>query len=319
MRPAGPKRKLPCKRSSTRRIGCAALGETGFRDFQEEKGTAETYQFSANQSEAIVSMQLGSLANLERETLRGEHQKLLDSIIEYLRLLSDEANIRSVIRQDMLALKEKYGTKRRTAFSEDELADINRDDLIAEEPMVVTLSQRGYVKRTPLSTYERESRRKRDYRCQVRRRGRCKTSLRRQHARLPVVLHRSGRVHSQKVYDLPLQSRTSRGRAIVNLLSLKDAEERVTSRLAVREFTDEQFLIMATKNGTVKKTALSAYSRPMKGGIIAIKLDEGRTDRRADCFWHRRRRAGHDKWHVDPVFASRCASDGPGHARRPWY
>ena len=84
-----------------------------------------------------------------------------------------------------------------------------------------------------------------------------------------------GRVHWQKVYDLPLQSRTSRGRAIVNLLSLKDAEERVTSCLAVREFTDEQFLIMATKDGTVKKTALSAFSRPMKGGIIAIKLDEG--------------------------------------------
>jgi DNA gyrase subunit A len=253
-----------------------ALGETGFRDFLEEKGTAETYQLSANQSEAIVSMQLGSLANLERETLRGEHQKLLDSIIEYLRLLSDEANIRSVIRQDMLALKEKYGTKRRTAFSEDEVADINRDDLIAEEPMVVTLSQRGYVKRTPLSTYEAQNRGgkgitgvKSDEEDDIKHLFVAST-----HAYLLFFTDR-GRVHWQKVYDLPLQSRTSRGRAIVNLLSLKDAEERVTSCLAVREFTDEQFLIMATKNGTVKKTALSAYSRPMKGGIIAIKLDEG--------------------------------------------
>jgi DNA gyrase subunit A len=253
-----------------------ALGETGFRDFQEEKGTADTYQLSANQSEAIVSMQLGSLANLERETLRGEHQKLLDSIIDYLRLLSDEANIRSVIRQDMVALKEKYGTKRRTAFSEDEVADINRDDLIAEEPMVVTLSQRGYVKRTPLSTYEAQNRGgkgitgvKSDEEDDIKHLFVAST-----HAYLLFFTDR-GRVHWQKVYDLPLQSRTSRGRAIVNLLSLKDAEERVTSCLAVREFTDEQFLIMATKNGTVKKTALSAYSRPMKGGIIAIKLDEG--------------------------------------------
>jgi DNA gyrase subunit A len=253
-----------------------ALGESGFRDFQEEKGAADTYQLSANQAEAIVSMQLGSLANLERETLRGEHQKLLDSIIGYLRLLSDEANIRVVVRQDMLELKEKYGTKRRTAFSEDEVTDLNRDDLIAEEPMVVTLSQRGYVKRTPLSTYEAQNRGgkgitgvKSDEEDDIKHLFVAST-----HAYLLFFTDR-GRVHWQKVYDLPLQSRTSRGRAIVNLLSLKDAEERVTSCLSVREFTDETFLIMATKNGTVKKTALSAFSRPMKGGIIALKLDEG--------------------------------------------
>jgi DNA gyrase subunit A len=253
-----------------------ALGDAGFRDFVEEKGTADVYRLSANQAEAIVSMQLGSLANLERETLRGEHQKLLESIVEYLRLLSDEANIRAVVRQDMLALKEKYGTKRRTAFSEDEVADINRDDLIAEEPMVVTLSQRGYVKRTPLSTYEAQNRGgkgitgvKSDEEDDIKHLFVAST-----HAYLLFFTDR-GRVHWQKVYDLPLQSRTSRGRAIVNLLSLKDAEERVTSCLAVREFTDQQFLIMATKNGTVKKTALSAFSRPMKGGIIALKLEEG--------------------------------------------
>jgi DNA gyrase subunit A len=176
----------------------------------------------------------------------------------------------------MLELKEKYGSKRRTAFSEDEVADINRDDLIAEEPMVVTLSQRGYVKRTPLSTYQAQNRGgkgitgvKSDEEDDIKHLFVAST-----HAYLLFFTDR-GRVHWQKVYDLPLQSRTSRGWAIVNLLSLKDAEERVTSCLAVREFTDEQFLIMGTKNGTVKKTALSAYSRPMKGGIIAIKLDEG--------------------------------------------
>ena len=86
-----------------------ALGEIGFKDFQSEKGVAEIYHLSANQSEAIVSMQLGSLANLERETLRGEHSKLLESIIEYLRLLSDEAHIRALVRQEMLEIKEKYG------------------------------------------------------------------------------------------------------------------------------------------------------------------------------------------------------------------
>jgi DNA gyrase subunit A len=176
----------------------------------------------------------------------------------------------------MLDLKEKYGNKRRTQISEEESVAMNRDDLVAEEPMVVTLSQRGYVKRTPLSTYEAQHRGgkgitgvKSDEEDDVKHLFVAST-----HAYLLFFTDR-GRVHWQKVYDLPLQSRTSRGRAIVNLLSLKDGEERVTSCLAVREFTDDRFLIMATRNGTVKKTALSAFSRPMKGGIIAIKLDEG--------------------------------------------
>jgi DNA gyrase subunit A len=253
-----------------------ALGEVGFKDFQSEKGVADVYSLSANQSEAIVSMQLGSLANLERESLRGEHTKLLENIIEYMRLLSDEAHIRSLVRQEMLDLKEKYGNKRRTQISEEESVAMNRDDLVAEEPMVVTLSQRGYVKRTPLSTYEAQHRGgkgitgvKSDEEDDVKHLFVAST-----HAYLLFFTDR-GRVHWQKVYDLPLQSRTSRGRAIVNLLSLKDGEERVTSCLAVREFTDDRFLIMATRIGTVKKTALSAFSRPMKGGIIAIKLDEG--------------------------------------------
>jgi DNA gyrase subunit A len=253
-----------------------ALGETGFRDFQVEKGVAALYSLSANQSEAIVSMQLGSLANLERESLVGEHAKLLDHIIEYLRLLSDETHIRSLVRQEMIDLKAKYGNKRRTAISEEESVAMNRDDLVAEEPMVVTLSQRGYVKRTPLSTYEAQHRGgkgitgvKSDEEDDVKHLFVAST-----HAYLLFFTDR-GRVHWQKVYDLPLQSRTSRGRAIVNLLSLQDSDERVTSCLAVREFTDDRFLIMATRNGTVKKTALSAFSRPMKGGIIAIKLDEG--------------------------------------------
>jgi DNA gyrase subunit A len=253
-----------------------ALGEVGFKDFKSEKGVAGVYNLSANQSEAIVSMQLGSLANLEREALGGEHAKLLENIIEYLRLLSDEAHIRALVRQEMLEIKEKYGNKRRTQISDEETAEINRDDLIAEEPMVVTLSQRGYVKRTPLSTYQAQNRGgkgitgvKSDEEDDVKHLFVAST-----HAYLLFFTDR-GRVHWQKVYDLPLQSRTSRGRAIVNLLSLKDGEERVTSCLAVREFTDDRFLIMATRNGTVKKTALSAFSRPMKGGIIAIKLDEG--------------------------------------------
>src|SRR5690606_27409258 len=131
-----------------------SLRDQGFAEFQREKGPADNYRLSANQAEAIVSMQLGALANLDRETLRGEHQKLLASIAGYLDLRSSETRIHAVIREEMVALKEKYGDKRRTAISDEELTDINRDDLIAEEPMAVTLSRRGYVKRTPLSIYQ---------------------------------------------------------------------------------------------------------------------------------------------------------------------
>jgi len=252
-----------------------ALGEDGFRVYQEEQGEAEAYRLSANQSEAIVSMQLGSLANLERENLQGEHSKLLEDIAKWLQLLSDEAHIRSMIREDMQELKKKHGDKRRTEISEEELTDVNRDDLIAEEPMVVTLSQRGYIKRTALTTYRAQQRggkgvmgAKTDDEDPISHLFVAST-----HDYLLFFTNR-GKVYWRKVYDLPLQSRISKGRALVNLLKLKEGE-RVSNCIGVREFTDDRFLMIATRKGLVKKTVLSAYSRPMKGGIIAIKLDQG--------------------------------------------
>ncbi len=135
-----------------------ALGDAGFALFREEQGTRETYALSANQSEAIVSMQLGSLANLERENLQGEHRQLLESIAGFRRLLSDEAHIRDVIRDEMADLKKRFPDKRRTEISEEELEEVDKDELIAEEPMVVTLSQRVYIKRLPLKTYQAQNR-----------------------------------------------------------------------------------------------------------------------------------------------------------------
>ncbi|MAG95039.1 MAG: DNA gyrase subunit A [Planctomycetaceae bacterium] len=251
-----------------------ALGESGYKSFQDENGVRENYSLSANQAEAIVSMQLGSLANLEREKLGEEHQKLLADVNEYLRLLSDEANIRAMVRDDMVELKSRYGDKRRTEISDEELTDVNRDELITEEPMVVTLSQRGYTKRTQLNTYQAQNRggkgiagAKVDEEDPI-----AHLFVASTHAFLLFFTNR-GRVLWQKVYDLPLQGRTAKGRALVNLLALQEGED-VATCLAVREFDDERFLIMATRNGTVKKTALSAYSRPKQGGIIAIKLDD---------------------------------------------
>lgn len=251
-----------------------ALGEAGFAMFQMENGAKESYSLSANQAEAIVSMQLGSLANLERENLQGEHAQLLEEISGHLTLLSDEANQLAVVRGEMDDLKRRFPDSRRTEISDEELTDVNKDELITEEPMVVTLTQRGYVKRTPLSVYQAQNRggkgiqgAKTDDEDPIEHMFVSST-----HSYL-LFFTNFGKVYWQKVYDLPLQARTARGRALVNLLNLSE-EEKVQDCIDVREFDDERFLLMATRDGIVKKTALSAYSRPMRGGIIAIKLDE---------------------------------------------
>jgi len=252
-----------------------ALGEEGFRQFISEYGEHQNYSLSANQSEAIVSMQLGSLANLERENLQGEHAKLLEDIRGYLHLLSDILHIRAEIRNEMEVLQAKYTSPRRTEISDEELTDVDRGELITEEPMVVTLSQRGYIKRTPLSMYQAQNRggkgikgAKADDEDPIEHLFVSST-----HSWL-LFFTNFGKVFWQKVYDLPLAARTAKGRALVNLLNLGEGEQ-VQDCIDVREFDDEHFLLMATRQGIVKKTALSAYSRPMKGGIIAIRLDEG--------------------------------------------
>lgn len=252
-----------------------ALGDNGFKAFVIENGEATEYFLSANQSEAIVSMQLGSLANLEREKLVAEHQHLLDNIAEYLRLLSDEANLRAVVRQDMEELKARFPDKRRTNISEEELGDYDKEALIAEQPMVVTLSQRGYIKRTPLDVYEAQNRGGKGIK------GATTDEedpiehlfVSSTHDYLLFFTDR-GKVHWIKVYDLPLQPRTGKGRALANLMTLEDGEG-IANCFNVRHFPDDKYLVIATRQGIIKKTALSAYGRPMKGGIIAIRLDDG--------------------------------------------
>ena len=252
-----------------------ALGD-GFDLFQDEKGVADVYSLSRKQADAIVAMQLGSLANLEREELAGEYGTLIESIREFLRLLSDEANLRAVVRADVVELAERYGDERRTEIDPTELGNVDLGDLIAEEPMVVTISTRGYVKRTPLSVYQAQNRggkgikgARSDEEDPVEHLFVAST-----HDWLLFFTDR-GKVYWRKVYDLPFGARTAKGRALVNLLQLSEADERVANCLAVNEFPDDRFLLMATRNGTVKKTALSAYGRPMRGGIIAINLDDG--------------------------------------------
>jgi DNA gyrase subunit A len=252
-----------------------ALGENGFRAFIGENGEAADYFLSANQAEAIVSMQLGSLANLEREKLVAEHQHLLDNIAEYLRLLSDEAHLRAVVRSDMEELKARFPDKRRTRISDEELGDYDKEALIAEQPMVVTLSQRGYIKRTPLDVYEAQNRGGKGIKGAT-------TDEEDPIAHLFVSSTHDfllfftdhGKVHWLKVYDLPLQPRTGKGRALANLVTMEEGEG-IANCFNVRHFPDDKYLVIATRQGIIKKTALSAYGRPMKGGIIAIRLDDG--------------------------------------------
>jgi len=252
-----------------------ALGEDGFKAFVLENGEATDYFLSTNQSEAIVSMQLGSLANLEREKLVAEHQHLLDNISEFLRLLSDEANLRAVVRADMEELKARFPDKRRTTISDEELGDYDKEALIAEQPMVVTMSQRGYIKRTPLDVYEAQNRGGKGIKGAT-------SDEEDPIAHLFVssthdfllFFTDKGKVHWIKVYDLPLQARTGKGRALANLFTLEEGEG-IANCFSVRYFPDDKYLVIATRQGIIKKTALSAYGRPMKGGIIAIRLDEG--------------------------------------------
>ncbi len=253
-----------------------ALGADGFAQFQSERGVSDTYPLTAVQADAILRMTLGQLVNLEQERLGGEHAEILTEIKEYLRILSDEANILAMIRQELIDMKKRFGDKRRTEITGEELGNVDLEDLIEEQQMVVTISTRGYIKRTPSNTYRAQ-----------RRGGKgLKGATTEDEDPIEHLFVASthdylmfftnmGKVYWQKVYDLPELSRESRGRAIINLLTLAEGEQ-IASCLAIRNYDlPDHFLVMATRKGLVKKTPLEQYSRPKKGGIIAISLREG--------------------------------------------
>ena len=252
-----------------------ALGTEGYEVFKSERGESDVYFLTAIQADAILKMTLGQLVNLEQERLSEQHRGLLNEVNEYLRILSDEQNILQIIKDDLEEIKRKHANPRRTEISEVEIGNIDLEDLIEEENMVVSISHRGYIKRTPVSTY----------RAQKRGGKGIKGAKSEDEDPIEHVFAASthdyllfftnkGRVHWRKVYQLPQLSRESRGRAIVNLVPLDEGEE-IASCRAIRDFSAEgHYLMMATKNGLVKKTPLSAYGRPRRGGIIAIKLRE---------------------------------------------
>lgn len=252
-----------------------ALGDEGFEQFQQERGTADTYALTAIQADAILRMTLGQLVNLEQERLGGEHRKLLEEIAELLRILSDEQNILNIIKENLQEIRKKYGDERRTEITGEEIGNIDLEDLIAEETMVVSISHRGYIKRTAATAYRAQRRGGKGIRgAQTEEEDPIEhLFVASTHAYLLFFTSR-GKVYWQKVYDVPQMARERKGRAIVNLLNLAK-DEKITDCRQVRDFNlPGHFLMMATRKGLVKKTALEAYSRPKRGGIIAIKLRE---------------------------------------------
>jgi DNA gyrase subunit A len=252
-----------------------ALGAEGFAALQRELGTLATYHMSEAQAEAVVRMQLGQLAALERDEILKEYNVLRGEITGYETLLSTERNILAVIRKDMEELRDKYGDERRTLIINEEARNIRPEDLIAEEMNALTITHNGYIKRLPLNTYRSQHRGGRG----VSGGGTHEDDfiehffITSTHAYLLCFTNR-GQLYWLKVLDVPQLSRTSIGRAIANVLSLKP-EEKITSVIPVREFAADRYLLMATQRGIVKKTALQEYSRPKSGGIIGIALDEG--------------------------------------------
>ncbi len=253
-----------------------ALGDAGFAEFQAERGESDVYSLTSVQTDAILAMRLGQLVNLEQDKLAGEHAELLIEINGYLEILSDQKNIYNIIRDELEEIMRRFGDDRRTEISHEEIGNYDLADLITEETMVVTISHRGYIKRTPSTTYRAQRRGGKGIKgAKVEDEDPIEhLFVASTHAYLLFFTTR-GKVYWQKVYDIPQLSRDSRGRAVVNLLNLEEGEQ-IAECVAVRDFDlPGHFLMMATKDGLVKKTPLDAYSRPKRGGIIAIKLRDG--------------------------------------------
>ncbi|QDT67144.1 DNA gyrase subunit A [Planctomycetes bacterium MalM25] len=254
-----------------------ALGDEGYGQFQDERGVAEEYSLTPVQADAILKMTLGQLVNLEQEKLADEHAQLLTEIAEYLDILGDEQRIYGIIREDMEELlKSRLIDERRTEISREEVGDVDMEDLIEEETMVVSISHNGYIKRTAASVYQAQKRGGKGIKG-----AKTDDDDPIEHLFVTSTHHylmfftNLGKVYWQKVYNLPELARDAKGRAVVNLLNLAEGEKIADCR-AVRDFdAPDHYLMMATRGGLVKKTDLSAYRRPMKTGIIAIKLKEG--------------------------------------------
>ena len=237
-------------------------------------GLMSQFGLSEIQASAILEMRLQRLTQLERQKLIEEYKEVLKQI-EYLKsVLASPALVRKIIQDELAEVREAYKDERRTQIVKEE-AEISLEDLIAEEEVVVTISHTGYIKRNAVSLYRAQ-----------RRGGKGKIGMGIKDEDFVETLftastHDSllfftdaGKVFWLKVHEIPEASRGAKGKALVNLLALSK-DEKVTATMPVKEYRDDRFVVMATKQGVIKKTELSAYSNPRQGGIIALSLDQG--------------------------------------------
>jgi len=234
------------------------------------------YRLSVTQAQAILDLKLHRLTGLEQEKIVNEYKDILDLIKRLSKILSNPDELVRVIREELVEIRDNYGDERRTEIVVDH-SDLSMEDLITQEEVVVTLSHGGYAKAQPVDTYQAQRRGGR---------GRSATRVKEEdfidklfvantHDTLLCFSSR-GKVYWLKVYEVPRASRGSRGKPIVNLLPLEE-DERINAVLPIKEYDESSYVLMATSRGTVKKTALNAFSRPRASGIIAIDLrDEDR-------------------------------------------
>ncbi len=243
-------------------------------DAEAAKRLTERFGLSKRQTDAILEMKLRRLTGLERTKIEEELDALREKIAYYKRVLSDDALVREIIKEELQEIKKKYGTSRKTRLSGD-AKDIDVEDLIADENMVVTVTKAGYVKRLPVATYRQQKRggkgmqgvnlKDNDYVEHL--------FVASTHAYM-LFFSTAGKVYRLKVYELPEASRHARGTAIVNLLPLAKGET-ISAVIATKEFPSDEYLMFATSHGMVKKTSMELYDRTRRDGLIAINLKDG--------------------------------------------
>ena len=231
------------------------------------------FKLSDKQAQAILDLRLQRLTGLEREKIEEEYQETLKAIEEYKAILADEQKILNIIKDELTAVKDKYGDDRRTKLTID-TSEIDVEDLIAEEDVVITLTHNNYIKRMPLDTYRRQNRGGKGIKGMATKETDFVENL------LITTTHHTilffttrGRVYSLKAYEIAEASRTAKGTAIINLLQL-DQGEKITAVIQVKGFDPDRYLFMATRKGIVKKTSLSEFSNLRKNGLNAINLDD---------------------------------------------
>ncbi|NLG80862.1 MAG: DNA gyrase subunit A [Firmicutes bacterium] len=238
------------------------------------EGLMKKFKLSEKQAQAILDMRLQRLTGLERKKIEDEYVEVIKLIAKLKGILADEKRVLEVIKEELLAIKEEYADPRRTEITA-AATKLDVEDLIAEEDIVVTLTHQGYIKRLPLTTYRSQ-----------RRGGRGVTGMSTKEEDFVEHLFVTttheyilfftdkGKIYSIKAYEVPEASRQARGTAVVNLISLSPGES-IRAVIPIREFADDKYLVMATRQGVIKKTALSMYDNARRSGVIAIDLAEG--------------------------------------------